>query len=243
MESVNLLPIGPLMREHRLIERMVRLMEEEIRKISETNEVNPDFIDVVIDFLRTYADKCHHGKEEDILFKSLAGKNLSNEHNKTMHELIEEHIYGRRMVSDLLSAKENYVTGNVDSLKDIQKSLKELTELYPMHIEKEDKRFFYPCMEYFTEQEQEAMLQEFWDFDKKIIHEKYQQVIEAVEESQYKNLAKWRCKVCGYIYDPEKGDPERGVQPGTSFEELPEDWHCPVCNAPKTEFERIEKQD
>lgn len=236
-------PIGPLMREHRLIERMVKLMEEEMRKISETNEVNPDFIDVAIDFLRTYADKCHHGKEEDILFKSLGGKNLSNEHNKTMHELIEEHIYGRRMVSDLLNAKENYVTGKVDSLKDIQKSLKELTELYPMHIEKEDKRFFYPCMEYFTEQEQEAMLQEFWGFDKKMIHEKYQQVIEAVEKSQYKNVAKWRCKVCGYIYDPEKGDPERGVQPGASFEELPEDWRCPVCNAPKTEFERIENED
>ena len=69
MESVNLLPIGPLMREHRLIERMVKLMEEEMRKISETKEINPDFIDVAINFVRTYADKCHHGKEEDILFE------------------------------------------------------------------------------------------------------------------------------------------------------------------------------
>jgi len=51
---------------------------------------------------------------------------------------------------------------------------------------------------------------------------------------------KYRCTVCGYIYDPELGDPDGGIKPGTPFEELPEDWTCPVCGVSKSEFERSE---
>ena len=51
---------------------------------------------------------------------------------------------------------------------------------------------------------------------------------------------KWRCTVCGYIYDPEVGDPDNGVPAGTSFEELPEDWVCPVCGASKDMFEKVD---
>jgi rubredoxin len=53
-------------------------------------------------------------------------------------------------------------------------------------------------------------------------------------------MAKYECTVCGYIYDPELGDPEGDIQPGTPFEELPDDWTCPVCGADKSEFEKIE---
>lgn len=53
-------------------------------------------------------------------------------------------------------------------------------------------------------------------------------------------MEKYRCKVCGYIYDPEEGNPSSGIQPGTSFEELPDDWVCPVCGADKSEFERVD---
>ncbi|MFA4028274.1 MAG: hypothetical protein GDYSWBUE_000135 [Candidatus Fervidibacterota bacterium] len=52
-------------------------------------------------------------------------------------------------------------------------------------------------------------------------------------------MEKWRCTVCGYIYDPEVGDMENGILPGTPFEELPDDWVCPVCGAEKSEFERL----
>lgn len=50
---------------------------------------------------------------------------------------------------------------------------------------------------------------------------------------------RYRCKVCGYIYDPALGDPQNGVPPGTPFQNLPDDWVCPMCNAPKSEFERV----
>lgn len=47
----------------------------------------------------------------------------------------------------------------------------------------------------------------------------------------------WVCTVCGYEYDPEAGDPDNGIAPGTPFADLPEDWTCPVCGADKDEFE------
>jgi len=53
------------------------------------------------------------------------------------------------------------------------------------------------------------------------------------------SIKKYRCKVCSYVYDPEKGDPDSGIAPGTPFEELPEDWVCPVCGAGKEEFEVV----
>ncbi len=51
-----------------------------------------------------------------------------------------------------------------------------------------------------------------------------------------KGIAKYRCTVCNYIYDPEKGDPDSGIKPGTRFEDLPADWVCPVCGAGKDRF-------
>jgi rubredoxin len=50
-------------------------------------------------------------------------------------------------------------------------------------------------------------------------------------------VQKYTCSVCGYVYDPEKGDPENGVDPGTAFEDLPDGWVCPVCGAGKGDFE------
>jgi rubredoxin len=52
-------------------------------------------------------------------------------------------------------------------------------------------------------------------------------------------MEKWRCTVCDYIYDPEVGDPDGGIPPGTAFEDLPEDWVCPVCGASKDMFEPL----
>lgn len=52
-------------------------------------------------------------------------------------------------------------------------------------------------------------------------------------------MKRWVCTICQYIYDPEQGDPENGVPPGTPFEELPETWFCPICGAGKELFEPL----
>ena len=52
-------------------------------------------------------------------------------------------------------------------------------------------------------------------------------------------MAKWGCQVCDYVYDPAQGDPDNGVPPNTPFENLPDDWQCPVCGVGKEEFSKI----
>lgn len=59
-----------------------------------------------------------------------------------------------------------------------------------------------------------------------------------IQKKEVKTMDKYICTVCGYIYDPEKGDPESGIKPGTPFEALPADWVCPLCGAEKDQFER-----
>ncbi|MFX1479375.1 MAG: hemerythrin domain-containing protein [Promethearchaeota archaeon] len=172
------MPIGPLMKEHRLIEKMILLIDAEIEKMKRYQKANPVFIDTAVDFIRMYADRTHHGKEEDILFRDLEKKDLSPNHTKIMNELVEEHTWARDRVGKLVEAKSQYVKGNVKMLDEIIDLLKNLVQFYPKHIEKEDKHFFIPVMKYFSKEEQDSMLQEFWEFDKTLIHEKYAQVIE-----------------------------------------------------------------
>lgn len=50
-------------------------------------------------------------------------------------------------------------------------------------------------------------------------------------------MQKWRCTICQYIYDPAVGDPDSGIAPGTRFEDIPDDWYCPLCGAGKDMFE------
>ena len=54
---------------------------------------------------------------------------------------------------------------------------------------------------------------------------------------------KWQCRICGWIYDEELGDPESGIAPGTAWESVPDDWRCPDCGASKDEFDMVELQE
>jgi len=70
-----------------------------------------------------------------------------------------------------------------------------------------------------------------WEFPRsRDLHKELEEVL---------SMAKWKCIACGYIYDPEEGDPDTGIEPGTAFEDLPGDWVCPRCGVTKDMFERI----
>lgn len=53
-------------------------------------------------------------------------------------------------------------------------------------------------------------------------------------------MRKYICTVCGHVYDPAEGDPDSGIEPGTPFDEIPDDWECPVCGVTKEDFEPME---
>lgn len=172
---------APLMIEHRLIERMIEIIKDILAKIEIEKKVDPVMIDTTVDFIRTYADRTHHGKEEDILFRELAKTDLSEEDQKLMNELIDEHILGRKTTRKLVEANSRYRKGDMSALSEIVSNLRVLVDFYPRHIEKEDKVFFPSARTYLSEQEDQAMLNEFWEFDRKMIHEKYISLIESFE--------------------------------------------------------------
>ena len=176
-------PAGPLMAEHRVIERMLKVLEGQVTVMAETRTVDPALIDTAIDFIRTYADRCHHGKEEDILFRRLADKPLDAELAKVMAGLVSDHARARTMTRSLAEANDRYRSGDTAAIGEIESCVRELTEFYPVHIEKEDRHFFKPCLGYFTDAEKQAMLAEFAEFDRALIHEKYLTIVENLERT------------------------------------------------------------
>ena len=179
----KMMPIGPMMIEHRLIERMLAVARRELERFSREKYLEPEFIRELVDFIRMYADRCHHGKEEDILFRELGKKELSEEHRATTDELVREHQWARGQTRELEEATERYASGDEEALVTVLARLNALTEFYPKHIAKEDKRYFLPVMRYFSEEEKQAMLQEGFAFDQSLIHEKYRKVVEQAEEA------------------------------------------------------------
>lgn len=166
-----MIPPGPLMKEHRLIEKMILILEKGIPVIEKNGTFQASFIEKTVDFFRMYADRTHHGKEENIFFRKLAEKKMQPEHKAIMDQLIQEHIFARTQVKSLEKAAAD------KNLKEVIAHLRTLTGFYPPHIEKEDKRFFLPVMIYLTEQEKNSILEDFETFDSTLIHEKYNQII------------------------------------------------------------------
>ncbi|MDM7999403.1 MAG: hemerythrin domain-containing protein [Dehalococcoidia bacterium] len=171
---------GPLMIEHRLIEGMIAVIHRRLERAERTQSIEPLFVDEAVDFIRVYADRTHHGKEEDILFKTLRDKPLSDEHRRMMNELIEEHAFGRETTKALAEANSRYKKRDIGALGEVTDRLRTLVAFYPKHIKKEDAVFFPAALTYVTEQEDQAMLAEFWEFDRRMIHEKYQAVVKGL---------------------------------------------------------------
>ncbi|MBP7088357.1 MAG: hemerythrin domain-containing protein [Candidatus Omnitrophica bacterium] len=172
-----MLPVGPLMIEHRLIERMIALMAKEAQRIEQGLVPDVEFIRTAVDFIKTYADRLHHGKEEGILFRDLAKKQLSAEYKRIIDELIKEHVFARDNTRKLVEALNKYLAGGTDLVKVMAENMGVIAKFYPKHIEKEDKHFFLPVINYFTKDEQSAMLAEFNDFDRQFIHVTYKNIV------------------------------------------------------------------
>ena len=168
--------------EHRLIERMITLIKQKLNQIETTNQVDPFFIDTIVDFIKIYADRTHHGKEEDILFRELSNKQMSDQDIKIMNELLEEHVLGRKTTEELVEANVKYKSGDNSALAVIVSKLRKLVNFYPKHIQKEDKIFFPAYMKYLSDEEDQLMLKEFYKFDREMIHEKYKFVLQKLEQ-------------------------------------------------------------
>ncbi len=173
-----MLPIAPLMIEHRLIEKAVSFLRKEEARIARGEAPRLRLIEDAADFFRTYTDRCHHGKEEDLLFAGLSQKPISSVHRQILNELIEEHRAARRKVEEMTALAKGFEGGYGEELKLIAGCIGYLADLYPRHIEKEERHVFLEVMHYFSDAEKESMLEEENKFDRDLIHRMYREKIE-----------------------------------------------------------------
>jgi hemerythrin-like domain-containing protein len=175
----NMKPRGLLMIEHRLIEKVLSVAKQKATSMTE-NDYNPVFTETIVDFIKTYADRTHHGKEEDILFTELAKKNLDADNLLIMNELTKEHKQTRAKVKEVIELNEKYKGGDRKVVPMIVDGIVWLAGFYPVHIKKEDAVFFPNTEKYFDKSELDNLLNKFYEFDRNMIHEKYQNVYKAI---------------------------------------------------------------
>jgi hemerythrin-like domain-containing protein/rubredoxin len=165
--------LGILMIEHRLIERIIPALLKERLKIEQGAGADTQFIREAADFLHTYADLVHHGKEENVLFLRLKTKSISPTERSLMDELFDEHRQARENVQALLASAAAYDGGDKNQTGEIMKRLDFLIELYPRHIKNEDEIFFPDALNYFSAPEMAEMSVEMKEVDQRIPSGKY----------------------------------------------------------------------
>ncbi len=153
--------------EHRVIEKVVSAASELVNRIETGQKMDAETLRKIVEFMRTYADKCHHGKEEDLLFPALANKGVPTQ-GCPLGALIGEHARGRSYVAALAEGTDMYGNGNDQGLEKILKGLTGIAALYPNHIWKEDFLLFPMTHKVMNPVEQEAFLKPFEDVDKRI---------------------------------------------------------------------------
>ncbi|MBD3296012.1 MAG: cation-binding protein [Candidatus Omnitrophica bacterium] len=175
-------PMTLLTDQHRIIERMVRQMDRHMRHMAEERVIDNRFVDMVVDFFKVYANTSHHGKEENILFRRLDEKPLSEPHAGLTRHLLKDHKK-MRVITELLDrANKSYVSGESGrALDGIIGLLRELGNMYPSHMEEEEDSFFKEILEYFSGEERNDMENAFREYDAELDLEKYSAMVEKME--------------------------------------------------------------
>ncbi len=161
------LPTEVLEREHRFIEKVVQACQAAAEQIENGDAVDVDRLQRIVEFMRNYADKCHHGKEELLLFPALI-KNGVPMTGCPIGALSAEHVQGRRLVSGLFESAALLPTAEMEARKAILESLQGIHRLYPNHIWKEDYLLFPMTLKVMKAQDLADLQEKFDQVDRSI---------------------------------------------------------------------------
>ncbi len=153
-------PTEILMQEHRVIEQVLDCLEAIARRAEAGEGVDPESAKQAIDFFRNFADRCHHGKEEDCLFPLLEQKGFSREQGPT-GVMLHEHEEGRRHVRGMEQAANALAGGDSAATADFVSHARAFTQLLREHIRKEDHCLFQMTDQALSEQDQSQLLESF----------------------------------------------------------------------------------
>lgn len=178
-------PTEQLKEEHKAIKLMLKVLEKVCEMLQKNERVKPDDIDKIIDFIRTFADRCHHGKEEDLLFPAFEELGIPKE-GGPIGVMLSEHEMGRSYLRGMNDAFSRYRTGDEKASVDFVKNARGYISLLTDHIYKEDN-ILYPMGEMRLSMEKEKeLLENFEKIERERIgpgkHEEYHRLLHHLSE-------------------------------------------------------------
>lgn len=170
-------PTEVLKKEHRAIETMLNILSVVCDKLQNEEEVNPEHLERIMDFFKIFADKCHHGKEEDLLFPALEECGIPKE-GGPVGVMLYEHNIGRGYIKEMSEAKQD---------KDkIVENARNYISLLSQHIQKEDNILFQMADIHIPEEKQQKLLIEFERLEEEKIgkgkHEEFHKLLEELKK-------------------------------------------------------------
>ncbi|MDD5218646.1 MAG: hemerythrin domain-containing protein [Candidatus Omnitrophica bacterium] len=173
-------PTDILEEEHKIIQKVVAAMAVGVEVLETGKDVKADTVRNIVEFMRTFGDKCHHGKEEVYLFPLLGHRGVPM-HGCPLAVLIHEHEMGRVLVKELASAGEAYGKKATSAKAALIQSLKGLIKLYPDHIWKENYLLFPMTNKVLSEEDQKDLYEKFEEVERSIgedTHERFEKMAE-----------------------------------------------------------------
>lgn len=170
-----------LMQEHRAIETMLNILESVCRELEAGEAVNAEHLDRILEFIRVFADQCHHGKEEDLLFPAMEMAGIPREGGPIGVMLIE-HTHGREYVRGMSGAVSRYKAGEKGAVSDFVANARGYIALLRQHINKEDNILYRMADMHLSVEKQEELLEQFEQVERERIgpgkHEVFHKLLE-----------------------------------------------------------------
>jgi len=178
-------PTEQLKEEHEAIKLMLRILERVCEKLESKEEVNPEHLEKIVEFIKVFADRCHHGKEEDLLFPAMEEAGIPKE-GGPIGVMLAEHNMGRDYVKRMAEAIDKYRGGNHSVSSEIAENARNYVALLNPHITKEDTILYMMADMHLSGKKQEELLKEFEKVERERIgpgkHEEFHQLLHHLKE-------------------------------------------------------------
>jgi len=178
-------PTEELKEEHKVILRMLKILERAAQDLEEGKKVPAEIFKKAVDFIRNFADRCHHGKEENTLFPMMEKYGIPRE-GGPLGVMLYEHTLGRNFVKGMAEADEKYEKGDKSSIEDLIKNARGYAGLLAPHIFKEDNILYPMADRNIPEKEQKVLEEKFEKVEKEVMgegkHHEYLHLIEELEK-------------------------------------------------------------
>lgn len=171
--------------EHHDVKEMLHILMNIAARIEQTKELNAEHFANILEFLKNFVDKCHHGKEEQALFPALEKAGMSSKEG-ILSYIFPEHDQGRKYVHEMKEAFEGYKKGDSSALLKITEAIYFYSRLLQHHIDQEEQHLFPMAEKMLTDEVKYNLYKQFEDIEERVtgpgVHEKYEELIKDLSQ-------------------------------------------------------------